>query len=85
MLKHGLISDKNLWDDLIKIKSDDALLNEEMIFRTIRVKLDLVEADPVFFDQIAVPQRVDKIASSLDVHVQRFSKPDTTMRIKFME
>ena len=47
--------------------------------------VDLVEADPVFFDQIAVPQRVDKIASSLDVRVQRFSKPDTTMRIKFME
>ena len=46
MLKHGLISDKKLWKDLIKIKSDDALLNEEIIFRTIRVKLDLVEEDP---------------------------------------
>ena len=47
--------------------------------------IDLVEADPVFFDQLAVPQRVTKAANSLDVHVQRFSKPDTTLRIKFLE
>jgi hypothetical protein len=47
--------------------------------------VDLVEADPVFFDQIAVPQRVTKAANSLDVRVQRFSKADTTLRIKFIE
>jgi len=47
--------------------------------------VDLFNADPVFFDQIAVPQRVSKAANSLDVRVQRFSKPDTTLRIKFIE
>jgi hypothetical protein len=46
--------------------------------------VDLVDADPVFFDQIAVPQRVSKAANSLDVRVQRYSKPDTTLRIKFI-
>jgi hypothetical protein len=45
--------------------------------------VDLVEADPVFFDQVAVPQRVTKSANSLDVRVKRFSKPDTTLRLKF--
>ena len=47
--------------------------------------VDLVDADPVFFDQVAVPQRVEKAANSLNVRVQRFSKPDTTLTIKFLE
>ncbi|MFM2401256.1 MAG: hypothetical protein RI950_773, partial [Bacteroidota bacterium] len=51
----------------------------------VKQMVDLVEADPVFFDQLAVPQKVTKIANSLDVRVQRFSKPDTTLRIKFTQ
>ena len=47
--------------------------------------VDLVEADPEFFDQIAVPQRVEKAANSLNVKVQRFSKSDTTLVLKFIE
>jgi len=47
--------------------------------------VDLVEADPEFFDQIAVPQRVGKAANSLNVKVQRFSKSDTTLVLKFIE
>jgi hypothetical protein len=47
--------------------------------------VDLVDADPVFFDQVAVPQRVEKAANSLSVRVQRFSKLDTTLTIKFLE
>ncbi|CAM3410185.1 hypothetical protein V7S77_02860 [Aquirufa ecclesiirivi] len=48
-----------------------------------RRKLDLHIADPVFFDQVAVPQRLKKASGSLDVLVTRFSKPDTTLTIKF--
>lgn len=50
-----------------------------------RRKLDLHLADPVFFDQVAVPQRLKKEAGSLNVVVTRFSKPDTTMTIKFKD
>jgi 3-dehydroquinate synthase len=46
MLKHGLIADEKLWNDLIKIESDEALIDEKLIYRTIKVKLDIVEADP---------------------------------------
>ena len=49
-----------------------------------RRKLDLYRADPVFFDQVAVPQRLKKQAGSLDVQITRFSKPDTTISLKFL-
>lgn len=48
-----------------------------------RRKLDLYQANPIFFDQVAVPQRLKKKAGSLDVQVTRFSKPDTTLTLKF--
>jgi hypothetical protein len=41
--------------------------------------VDLVDAE------VAVPQRVEKAVNSLNVRVQRFSKPDTTLTIKFLE
>ena len=46
MLKHGLIADEKLWKDLITIKSDDELMDEKLIYRTIKVKLDIVKVDP---------------------------------------
>lgn len=49
-----------------------------------RRKLDLHKADPVFFDQVAVPQRLKKTPGSLDVLVTRFSKLDTTIKIRFL-
>ena len=48
-----------------------------------RRKIDLYEANPAFFDQVAVPQRFYKETGSMDVRVTRFSKPDTLLRIEF--
>ncbi len=50
-----------------------------------RRKLDLFEANPAFFDQVAVPQRLYKESGSMDVRVTRFSKPDTLLRLVFMK
>ncbi|MEY4384163.1 MAG: hypothetical protein RI995_1705 [Bacteroidota bacterium] len=46
-----------------------------------RRKLDLYQADSVFFDQVAVPQRLFKKSGEMEVRVTRFSKPDTVMRL----
>lgn len=80
------------WNGTIRKKYTDAKHPSEIHYYVVLVgkkgekqMVDLVEADPVFFDQIAVPQKVTKIANSLDVRVQRFSKSDTTLRIKFTE
>ena len=80
------------WNGTIRKKYTDAKHKSEIHYYLVikeekgkKQIVDLVEADPVFFDQIAVPQRVSKAANSLDVRVQRFTKPDTTLRIKFIE
>ena len=79
------------WNGSIRKKYTDAKYKSEIHYYLVikgekgkKQIVDLVDADPVFFDQIAVPQRVSKAANSLDVRVQRFSKPDTTLRIKFI-
>lgn len=48
-----------------------------------RKKLDLYRADSLFFEQVAVPQRIKKESGSLKVRVTRYSKPDTTLEIRF--
>jgi hypothetical protein len=48
-----------------------------------RKKIDLYRADSTFFEQVAVPQRLKKESGSLKVRVTRFSKPDTTLEIRF--
>jgi hypothetical protein len=80
------------WDGSIRKKYTDAKHKSEIHYYLVikgdkgkKQMVDLVEADPVFFDQIAVPQRVKKAANSLEVQVTRFSKPDTTLRIKFIK
>jgi len=80
------------WNGTIRKKYTDAKHKSEIHYYLVIVgekgkkqTVDLVEADPAFFDQIAVPQRVEKAANSLDVRVQRFSKPDTILQIKFLE
>ena len=80
------------WDGSIRKKYTDAKHKSEIHYYLVikgdkgkKQMVDLVEADPVFFDQIAVPQRVKKAANSVEVHVTRFSKPDTTLTIKFLE
>lgn len=49
-----------------------------------RKKIDLVQANPDFFDQVAVPFRVKKAAGSLAVRVTRFARPDTVLTIKLL-
>lgn len=46
MLKHALIADQKLWVALIAIKSDTELMDEALMFRTIMVKIGIVESDP---------------------------------------
>jgi hypothetical protein len=50
-----------------------------------RKKFDFYRVKPNFFDQVAVPQRLFKSSGSLDVRVTRFTKPDTTLKIEFLE
>jgi hypothetical protein len=80
------------WNGTIRKKYTDAKHKSEIHYYLLikgekgeKQLVDLVEADPTFFDQVAVPQRVKKAANSLDVRVQRFSKPDTTLHIQFIE
>lgn len=48
-----------------------------------RRKIDLYQANPMFFDQVAVPQRLFKKPGTLGVRVTRFSLPDTIIQINF--
>jgi len=79
------------WNGSIRKKYTDATHKSEIHYYLLikgdkgkKQLVDLVDADPVFFDQVAVPQRVSKSANSLNVSVHRFSKPDTTLRLKFI-
>jgi len=80
------------WNGTIRKKYTDAKHKSEIHYYLVikgekgkKQIVDLVDADPVFFDQIAVRQRVTKAAISLDVRVQRYSKRDSTLHIKFLE
>ena len=80
------------WNGTIRKKYADAKHKSDIHYYLVikgekdkKQVVDLVDADPVFFDQIAVPQRVVKAANSLRVKVQRYAKPDTTLNIQFKE
>jgi len=80
------------WNGTIRKKYTDARFKDEIHYYLLikgekgkKQLVDLVDADPVFFDQVAVPQIVTKLANSLDVRVKRYSKADTTLRIKFLK
>jgi hypothetical protein len=77
-------------DGAIRKKFTDASDRSEIHYMLVvvekegkRKKLDLYKADSTFFEQVAVPQRLKKESGSLQVRVTRFSKPDTTIDIKF--
>lgn len=79
-----------IWNGSIRKKYADAKNKSEIHYYLVikggkgkKQIVDLVDADPVFFDQVAVPQRVTKSANSLQVRVQRFSRPDTTLTLQF--
>jgi hypothetical protein len=50
----------------------------------VRKKIDLYQANPDFFDQVAVPMRLKKEAGSLAVRVTRYAKPDTVLNINLL-
>lgn len=45
-LKHGLIADRDYWKKLISINLADDVSWDEIILRSIRIKSEIVEADP---------------------------------------
>lgn len=47
MLKHALIGDKKLWNDIKKINNDIDLTSHEILFRCIAIKVDIIEKDPL--------------------------------------
>lgn len=47
MLKHGLISDVKLFDDVVEQLSDPTAISEDLIIRSIEVKNAVVKEDPL--------------------------------------
>ncbi|AWG22564.1 3-dehydroquinate synthase [Flavobacterium faecale] len=46
MLKHGLIFDKNYWEHFLNIRSINFAQLDELIFRSVEIKNEIVTADP---------------------------------------
>ena len=75
-------------DGVIRKKYTDASNPNEIHYILVvkqkdgtRRKLDLYKADSVFFDQVAVPQRLVKHSGKMEVNVTRYSKPDTVLKL----
>ena len=47
MLKHALIGDVALWEEIRHIQSEDELIQQEVIVKAIRVKTNIIEQDPL--------------------------------------
>lgn len=46
MLKHGLIHDESYWEKMIEMADDDTKNIEELIYESVKIKLDIVAKDP---------------------------------------
>ncbi len=46
MLKHALIRDKELWEKIKTIHSEEELIKEDVIFSSVKIKTDIIELDP---------------------------------------
>lgn len=46
MLKHALIGNAKLWEEIRHIQSEEALIQEAVILQSIRVKTNIIEQDP---------------------------------------
>ena len=46
MLKHALIRDKKLWDEIKMIHSEEELIGEEVIHASVKIKTDIIDLDP---------------------------------------
>jgi 3-dehydroquinate synthase len=47
MLKHALIGDVELWEQIRHIQSEEELIQPEVIVKAIRVKTNIIEQDPL--------------------------------------
>ena len=47
MLKHALIGDVALWEEIRHIQSEEELIQQEVIVKAIRVKTNIIEQDPL--------------------------------------
>ena len=47
MLKHALIGDTELWEQIRHIHSEEELIQEEVVVKSIRVKTNIIEQDPL--------------------------------------
>jgi 3-dehydroquinate synthase len=46
MLKHALIRDKNLWNEIKSIHSEEELIKENVIYPSVKIKTDVIDLDP---------------------------------------
>lgn len=46
MLKHALIRDKNLWNQIKVIHSEEELIKENVIYPSVKIKTDVIDLDP---------------------------------------
>ncbi|MFM7299944.1 MAG: 3-dehydroquinate synthase, partial [Crocinitomicaceae bacterium] len=46
MLKHALVRDKDLWDRIKVIHSENELTTNEVIFHSVQIKASIIEEDP---------------------------------------
>lgn len=46
MLKHAIIKDNLYWDQIKKIHSEDQLVDHDIIYQSVKIKMDIIEADP---------------------------------------
>lgn len=47
MLKHALIGDAELWEEIRLIQSEEELIQQEVIVKAIQVKTSIIEQDPL--------------------------------------
>jgi 3-dehydroquinate synthase len=47
MLKHALIRDKNLWEEIKFIRNDEDLTTTSILLKSIKIKVDIIEEDPL--------------------------------------
>ncbi len=47
MLKHALIRDKNLWEEIKFVRNDEELTSEAILVKSIKIKVEIIDEDPM--------------------------------------
>jgi 3-dehydroquinate synthase len=47
MLKHALIRDKNLWEEIKFVRNDEELTTEAILVKSIKIKVEIIDEDPM--------------------------------------